>query len=108
MAEPMLLSKQPGAWRFARNGERTYMWFNCPCGCAYEGVIRVRTKGEETPEETSYKWDGDEIHPTLTPSLRRATPCKFHGHLQKGIWSAYSGGAPVRADCYQAETIKAP
>lgn len=37
-------------------------------------------------DETSWKWDGDEVKPTLTPSIQKLSGCRWHGWLQGGVF----------------------
>lgn len=97
-----LASTQPGYWEWVSHPEAgTYIYFNCPCGCRYMDQLSVRKPGEATPNHTSWSWDGNEKLPTLSPSIKRHTPCGFHGHLQAGVWSACSDGAPLAANVFR-------
>ncbi len=58
--------------------------FMCPCGCGERGAITIRGPG--VAERPSWSWDGNESAPTLSPSIQRNTPCRWHGHLIKGVW----------------------
>ena len=70
----------PGSARWAvfDDGSRALL-FVCPCGCGIVDQINVNKPG-------GWNWDGDEWHPTLTPSINRDRTCKWHGHLTKGVF----------------------
>ncbi len=38
---------------------------------------------------------GNREAPTLRPSIKRNTPCRWHGHLVEGYWT-HNGDAPTR------------
>jgi hypothetical protein len=55
----------------------------CPCGC--KEWRRVPVEGQR-----KWNWDGDELAPTLTPSIlhisRSEERCHWHGFLTAGKW----------------------
>ncbi len=58
--------------------------YACPCGCGEIGSLHFAV-GDDA-QSPSWKWDGNEDAPTLTPSIRRLDGCKWHGFLTKGQW----------------------
>lgn len=62
--------------------------FVCPCGCGTQGSIPFTGKVEAST--VSWQWDGNRTQPSLTPSIRRTSGCKWHGHLQHGAWTPCS------------------
>lgn len=106
-----LASAQPGYWSYRayerRNGERfEYLYFNCPCGCEYGDCVPISQKPPK--REHHWSWNGSVERPTLEPSLRRNTPCKWHGHLVDGAWTNVGDGAPNAANIYRAGMTPAP
>ena len=80
--------KNPGDYMFGTG----ILYFVCPCG-GHTGefdekhtFVPIVQKGQEPPKGVYWEWDGDGAHPTLSPSVRRVDGCKWHGHLQKGVW----------------------
>ena len=58
----------------------------CPCGCG--AVIGARIKdGETAATDIWWGWDGSWDKPTITPSIKVMDGCKWHGHLQAGVWT---------------------
>lgn len=82
-----LKSEQPGYWEIVHHPEAgSYLHFNCPCGCQYgNGIKLVQPLMDPHPNHV-WGWDGNEKAPTLFPSLRRGTPCRWHGFLKVGVW----------------------
>lgn len=66
-----------------RTGVNRHLWFVCPCGCGELGTIAVTP-----PCADGWKWDGNETLPTLSPSIQTLTPCRWHGHLNKGVFES--------------------
>lgn len=93
---------RPGFWEFRHHPiAGSYMYFNCPCGCEFHDAINV-VEANEKDKFGGWLWDGNEQKPTLTPSLRRNTPCKWHGFLTSGVWRAEGdSGKPNAPDIYQ-------
>lgn len=58
------------------------MDFICPCGCGNEGYLSFDI--HEDKKFPSWKWNGDEGKPTLTPSILKTSGCKWHGYLTEG------------------------
>jgi Family of unknown function (DUF6527) len=101
----LLNNDQPGFWVFEFLEARVYLHYNCPCGCKRPGCVRVLPPSAEPPASTlshCWLWDGNKTAPTLSPSLRRHTACKFHGYLEAGAWRACDDGPPVAANAYHA------
>jgi len=81
----------PGAaWWLQHMGEPTnkisHLYFVCPCGCG--DVLGIPVTQRLEGFSGCWKWDGNEGHPTLTPSVSRLVGCKWHGHLTKGIFDS--------------------
>lgn len=57
--------------------------FVCPCGCGMANQMPVYSG------ETGYgwKWNGDRVKPTLTPSIQQMSTCRWHGYLTDGMWT---------------------
>lgn len=103
-----LPSSQPGYWDFFQSGSGTYLYFNCPCGCKYPSAVRLHRQGEPAPAGVFWEWDGSLQAPTLSPSLRRHTPCGFHGYLHGGRWSSAGDGAPLASNVANLDTPRLP
>lgn len=56
----------------------------CPCGCGSMFALPVN-KGDGA--HPSWTWDKNLEKPTLSPSIRDLSGCKFHGHLISGVWT---------------------
>jgi Family of unknown function (DUF6527) len=90
----------PGYWLFVEDGE---MEFFCPCGCGNEWHIRVYLGGTIKRVSPSWMWNGDEVRPSLHPSIKVHGPCGFHGYLTAGQWNnAQKDGAPIAPNVYGA------
>ena len=71
----------PGSaeWSHGFDGTISGLIFVCPCGC---GIVQhLPVSGNK-----AWKWDGDEVNPTLHPSVLNVGKCGWHGHLVKGEW----------------------
>jgi hypothetical protein len=89
----------PGSWLFRHyvdlHGERhSGMEFVCPCGCGDVSWIPV-AQSPVAPDTHRWGWNQNEDAPTLVPSIRRTTQCKFHGYMTDGRWSSCGDGAPL-------------
>lgn len=82
---------EPGAieMRLAYQSEQIAgIGFRCPCGCGSEGYLPIRKAGWTEADGAAWDWDGDEVKPTLSPSVYNSgLPCKWHGYLRNGEWS---------------------
>lgn len=105
----LLASSQPGYFeiRLRPEYDRTYISYYCPCGCGELTTLRVVRQDKE-PNDGTWLWDGNLERPTLSPSIRHLNGCKFHGHLQAGVWSSAGDGAPVAANVYRGGTTPTP
>lgn len=56
--------------------------FICPCGCGSLGFLSIR----KIDEHPSWVWNGDREKPTMTPSIQKTTPCRWHGYLTDGVF----------------------
>lgn len=61
--------------------------FVCPCGCGEIGNLPLNIIVDPS-RNASWDWDGDEVAPTLKPSVQRMGGCRWHGFLTKGVWKA--------------------
>lgn len=76
----------PGSagWMSSVSGkEHVALEFTCPCGCGRIGAITV-SQGQK--EQNTWLWDGNVENPTLSPSIQKTSPCRWHGYLQNGMW----------------------
>lgn len=58
----------------------TIFTFVCPCGCGavtFVGIVM-------DDDGHRWKWNGDRIAPTLTPSLQTHSACRWHGFVTAG------------------------
>lgn len=74
----------PGSseWSRGLDDRIASLTFVCPCGCGSVGIVTVR----EGYGDKHWTWNGDEVRPTLTPSILRTSPCKWHGYLTDGVF----------------------
>lgn len=67
--------------------EHGHLDYVCPCGCKDLRALPVKI-GEK--EARSWKWDGDRVAPTFTPSIQHVPhkpgACNWHGFMTKGEW----------------------
>jgi hypothetical protein len=96
-----LTSDRPGAYVISEAGTGIWLIYNCPCGCGVKGQLPLVRGLTTSHNQHTWGWDGNRSAPTLTPSIRRNVECKFHGHLQKGVWSACSDGAQLSPKVYK-------
>ena len=88
---------EPGLYRAAdkvRNGAYAFhdddIWFVCPCGCREVSWIPVKIGDKESG---SWKWNGDQDHPVVAPSIQKNYGCRWHGYLgapdgsKPGVWT---------------------
>lgn len=75
---------QPGSaqWSLGLDGRIAALMFVCPCGCGGVGSVAVR----EGYGDKHWQWNGDEARPTLTPSILKTSPCRWHGYLTDGVF----------------------
>ncbi len=73
----------PGAswWSKGGDGQIAGLTFCCPCGCKTISFLPIKPG-----YHAQWHWDGNEGQPSLTPSVQKLRPCKWHGYLTKGIW----------------------
>ena len=79
---PVRKDLAPGTamWLSGTDGVTSCLEFVCPCGC---GVVGAITVGEGFGGK-AWNWDGNRERPTLTPSILKTTPCRWHGFLTSG------------------------
>jgi hypothetical protein len=77
------LEGTPGTFCF--EADEKGLFYECPCGCGSQGFLGFR--GRTKPSRPSWIWNGNREQPTLTPSIRRLSGCKWHGHLVHGAWT---------------------
>lgn len=74
-----------GAFAFAPRGTTgPGLAYNCPCGCGSLGHLPIYREGDSKPAPNAWLWDGNEVTPTLSPSIRQIG--HWHGFLQQGEW----------------------
>jgi hypothetical protein len=82
-----------GYQRVERAGDFAYLFdadecvvglmYRCPCGCGRQGALLF---GGRASIEAVWEWDGNLDEPTVTPLIRRRTPCRWTGQLSAGFW----------------------
>lgn len=76
-------AKNPGD--FWWSGVR--LTFICPCGCGDVGGVAVgKDLNDRDGNHPVWQWDGNYEHPTITPSIRFLSGCKWHGMLTAGVF----------------------
>jgi hypothetical protein len=75
----------PGSFHIKE--EATHFHCICPCGCGGHMNLPIYREGTPKPAPNAWKWDGDRESPTLDPSIRDLSGCRYHGHLRAGWWS---------------------
>lgn len=58
----------------------------CPCGCGNWKDLAIFAHGTPKPPIVAWRWDGNCDAPTLDPSIRDLSHCKWHGHLTAGAF----------------------
>lgn len=74
-----------GAFYFEEHSGRDYITWCCPCGCGDMRQIAVQPGA--APGNRVWGWNGDQVRPTLQPSIRYMTGCRWHGFLTSGMWT---------------------
>jgi len=69
---------------FAIKADGTYILCICPCGCGSTMNLPL-CQGEKV--DRAWLWDGNREKPTLEPSIRDLSGCRFHGFLRAGVWT---------------------
>lgn len=60
----------------------------CPCGCGSMMNLPIYKSGTPKPQAAcAWEWNGNAETPTLTPSIRDLSGCRFHGFLTGGVWT---------------------
>jgi Family of unknown function (DUF6527) len=87
--------KQPGDFFFSPNKDHIVIFIP---GEGIVGLtIHTADKPQLDPKVTSWLWDGDADHPTLSPSIFINPPSGWHGWLTKGFLSNVSPSGPPPA-----------
>lgn len=75
----MTREARPNGWALRKypDGRAGGVAFDCP-GCGGDSYVPVDKEFAD-----SWTWDGNETHPTLTPSLGQRC-CGWHGYLTAG------------------------
>lgn len=69
-------------WSCGLDGKIASLMFVCPCGCGSVGAVTVQVGyGSKV-----WDWNGNEVRPTLTPSILKTSPCGWHGYLTDGVF----------------------
>lgn len=74
----------------------------CPCGC--KGMMnlplfragQVKAEAPKNFSGANWEWNGNVERPSLHPSIRDLSGCRFHGHLVDGVWT-FEGDSGVGA-----------
>jgi hypothetical protein len=77
-------------YAYDHNGIVAGLMYRCPCGCGMPGSIvfgETQPRGDNDEGQSRWHWDGNLEHPTLIPSIKRRTPCRWHGTLTAGVWT---------------------
>jgi hypothetical protein len=74
-----------GAYTFSEDNRE--LFYICPCGCGEHLSLPVKIGPWVQGASPCWGWDGNRDAPTLTPSIRRLNGCRYHGHLQAGVWT---------------------
>jgi Family of unknown function (DUF6527) len=81
-------AKNPGDFWWSQ----TRLTFRCPCGCGDVGGIAVeKDMDDRDGNHPIWKWDGNKELPTIVPSIRFMSGCKWHGNLIEGIFKKANG-----------------
>lgn len=65
------------------------LYFVCPCGCRELSWVPVKTGDKKAG---SWRWNGDQERPVLSPSIAKRYGCRWHGFLgaqdgsKPGVW----------------------
>lgn len=84
--EQVLDAEQPGVYTFTHEMGVKRIFVKCPCGCGSHMHLPVYFSKDPKPEKSAWEWDGNTDSPTLKPSIRDLSGCKFHGFLTNGYW----------------------
>lgn len=75
---------EPGTFVFTEsNLQGRCIVYRCPCGCGNIAGIPLKP----SPQKVTWEWDGNRDLPTLNPSVRVLSGCKWHGYLTAGQWT---------------------
>jgi uncharacterized protein DUF6527 len=69
-------------WLNGQDGKIAALNYVCPCGCGTVGCVPVKIG----IAKDSWNWDGNLLKPTLTPSIQKHSPCRWHGYLTAGVF----------------------
>lgn len=72
-----------------------YILCECPCGCGGSMNLPVYREGEPKPAKNAWLLSGTPEAPSLAPSIRDLSGCRFHGHLTDGVWT-FCGDSGVK------------
>lgn len=81
-------TSQPGDAEWATQEDSSFpgkiagLLFVCPCGCRSLGCLNI-IKIDAHPV---WSWNGNVERPTLTPSIQKNSPCRWHGYLTDGVF----------------------
>lgn len=77
---------KPGEFLYVHhNGKICGIDYCCPCGVCKD-TSYLPLAGTELSTEPCWNFDGNIERPSLTPSILRRAPCKWHGYLTKGVF----------------------
>lgn len=60
--------------------DEKHFYMLCPCGCSQLSVLPI-------DGSRGWRWDGNRDKPTINPSIRQMSGCKYHGFIQAGVWT---------------------
>lgn len=75
--------KDPGSFFIEEEDGELMFRFFCPCGCGNFSTLIIG-RGFMPDGNPTWEWDGNEMEPTLSPSLNNEG--HWHGWLQGGWW----------------------
>lgn len=70
-----------GAFEVNENGTRVV--YVCPCGCGQDCSLPIAA----VKVDRAWEWNQNRKSPTLKPSIKQLSGCKFHGFLTDGMWT---------------------
>ncbi len=75
--------EQPGDYYFNRKDDIIdRITFKCSCGCRRITDLPIAL----VKAHKAWEWNGNEDLPTITPSIRQMSGCKWHGFLTAGVF----------------------
>lgn len=75
-----------GRFQIDDRGAPLSLAVTCPCGCGGVATLMLWTGDRQKLPPARWWFDGDVNAPTLDPSIKLATECRWHGVLVKGVF----------------------